>query len=121
MLGVKFLKKGIKEETAVYTEFTKSAGWVAPDITNMIAQLNTDLGELQGSQRSLVLALHADLPTLPAGVLRNMRQRQEADLRALLNAGPLGLPQDGADFSEVKMEESFIQKMLDVQVDLSDM
>lgn len=68
MLGVKFLKKGIKEESTVYSEFTRSSGWVAPDVVNMIAQLNTDLGDLQGDSQHY----YQHKPTIVASIIANI-------------------------------------------------
>ena len=116
MLGSKFLKKGIKEESAVYTEFTRSSGWVAPDVVNMIAQLNTNLGDLQGNDWFYV---DIKLWWWISESLSGMREKQDSGLQALLN-GPLDASQSEEYFSDLKLDEDFIQKMLEVHVDLSD-
>lgn len=52
--------------------------------------------------------------------LRSIRQKQESELRALLNA-PVNASQNEEYFSDLKLDDNFVQKMLEVQVDLSDM
>lgn len=52
--------------------------------------------------------------------LRMTRQKQEAELRSIVNAPSLGPPLVELYFDDLAMELDFIQKMLEVQVDFSE-
>lgn len=53
--------------------------------------------------------------------LRTTRQKQEHKLRSIMNSPSLGPPLVELYFDELKMESDFIQKMLEIQMDLSEM
>lgn len=52
--------------------------------------------------------------------LRTVRQEQESEIRAILNAPAIGPPLERLYLGALKMQQNFIPKILEIQVDLSE-
>lgn len=118
-MGIKKLKKGIHKEKALYSDFTSQGGWIPPDILQLIRQLTAELDNLQGIiAKEILIALIS--PSLIAS-LRSLRQQQESELRTIMNAPALGPPLERLYLGDLKMQQKFIPKILEIQVDLSEM
>lgn len=55
--------------------------------------------------------------------LRSVRQKQDGELRSIMNAPALGPPLDRLYLGSIKIQKNFefIPKILEIQVDLSEM
>ena len=113
MLGMRYLQQGIKAEKELLSQLT------APGSEDLISQLEKDHSNQKGNYCILEPNPLINFTSLVS--LRSMRQKQESELRTIMNATSLESHLiEPYYFNDLKTNKNLIQGVLEIQVDLSE-